>query len=695
MVFKKHKALKKELTLIDVYAIGTGTTISAGFFLLPGFAAAQAGPAVIISYLLAAIAVIPAMFSMMEMATAMPRAGGTYYFLDRSMGPLMGTIGGLGTWLSLMLKVSFALIGVGAYLNLFIDGDYIKVFAVVFAIFFGAINLGGAKASGSVQVILVGGIIFLLTGFIGNGMFHVSSSHFEGFFDSGASAIISTAGMVYISYSGITKIASVAEEIKNPERNIPLAMILSFLTAAVAYGFGTYVMVGVLPHEQLITSLTPVADTAEKFFGFWGKLLVTIAAIFAFFSVANAGILSSSRFPLAMSRDHLLSKMLRKLTKKGIPANSVLLTLLCILFFILFLNPMKIAKLASAFQLLVFGLCCLAVIIMRESKIEAYDPGYKSPFYPWMQIVGMLIAVWLIGEMGTMIIVFSVGLILAAVGWYYIYARKKVIRKGAILHVFQRLGEYKHEGLEPELRVILKEKGLRDEDPFDHLVASARIMDINNRERFDNILIKASKVLSQQVAYSEEEFIKELLDGAKVGGTPVERGVALPHIRLPNISEPELLMVRCSKGVDLELGDEFWGNHKPEGDVFAVFILVSPDENPKLHLRFLAKLAGLVDDREFMELWLAARDEQELKELLLRTDNFASIHIKNHGKSSQLIGHPLKEMELPEDTLVAMINRSDKIIVPKGSTVLEDGDRITVIGEPKGIKKFKEIYGGK
>ena len=99
----KSKRLKKELTLLNVYAIATGTTLSAGFFLLPGLAASQAGPAIILSYLIAAIPLIPAMLCMMELATAMSRAGGTYYFLDRSMGPLFGTIGGIGTWLALTL----------------------------------------------------------------------------------------------------------------------------------------------------------------------------------------------------------------------------------------------------------------------------------------------------------------------------------------------------------------------------------------------------------------------------------------------------------------------------------------------------------------------------------------------------------------------------------------------------------------
>ena len=137
--------LKKELTLLNVYAIATGTTLSAGFFLLPGIAFNEAGPAVVLSYLIAAIPLIPAMFSMAELATAMPRAGGAYYFLDRSMGPFIGTIGGMGTWLALVLKTAFALIGMGAYLRIFWPNVSVVTLALILAVFFGIVNLFGAR----------------------------------------------------------------------------------------------------------------------------------------------------------------------------------------------------------------------------------------------------------------------------------------------------------------------------------------------------------------------------------------------------------------------------------------------------------------------------------------------------------------------------------------------------------------------
>jgi Gamma-aminobutyrate permease and related permeases len=140
--------LKKELTLLNVYAIATGTTLSAGFFLLPGIAFNEAGPAVVLSYMIAAIPLIPAMFSMVELSTAMPRAGGAYYFLDRSMGPFVGTIGGLGTWLALVFKTAFALIGMGAYLSIFWPEVPIVMLAVILAVLFGIVNLFGAKKPG-------------------------------------------------------------------------------------------------------------------------------------------------------------------------------------------------------------------------------------------------------------------------------------------------------------------------------------------------------------------------------------------------------------------------------------------------------------------------------------------------------------------------------------------------------------------
>lgn len=415
VILQQSAKLRKELSLFSVYAIATGTTLSAGFFLLPGLAAEQAGPAVILSYVIAALLVVPATLSIVELATAMPRAGGAYYFLDRALGPLAGTVGGLGTWLALVLKSAFALIGMGAYVALIFDmiGEWFPAtaqflhrfgpyaIAAGLAIFFGVVNMLGARKTGRFQTLLVVGLLAILAGFIAHGGTHVDWRNFAGFADAGFESIIATAGLVFISYVGVTKIASVSEEVKDPERNLPLGIFLALGTAVLVYVLGVGVMVGVIGPDELAKTLTPVEMTAKQFAGATGVWLVSLAAMLAFSSVANAGILAASRYPLAMARDNLVPPVFGTLSKRGAPKVSILVTVGAILLFLLVLHdPTGIAKLASAFQLLMFGLLCLAVIVMRQSGLESYDPGFRSPFYPWTQILGILTPFWVIAEMG-------------------------------------------------------------------------------------------------------------------------------------------------------------------------------------------------------------------------------------------------------------------------------------------------------
>ena len=690
-VLDQSKRLKKELSLFGVYAIATGTTLSAGFFLLPGLAAAEAGPAVVLCYLIAALLLLPATFSIVELATAMPRAGGAYYFLDRSLGPLAGTIGGLGTWLALVLKAAFALIGLGAYVALVFPKANFTLIAAGLAVLFGVVNLLGAKKVGGFQIVLVLGLLAILAWFIARGSVHVKADHFSGFFDKGFTSIVSTAGLVFISYVGVTNIASVSEEVKNPERNLPLGIFLALGTAVLVYALGIGVMVGVVGWEQLAETLTPVEKTAEGFGVKWGVVVVSIAALLAFSSVANACILSASRYPMAMSRDHLLPRIFAAVGKRGTPTVSIFLTVVAILFFLLVLDPIRIAKLASAFQLLMFALLCLAVIVMRESEIESYDPGYRSPLYPWMQIVGIIAPVWVIVEMGWLPALFSLGVIGVGVTWYVVYARKRVERHGAIYHVFERLGRRRFHDLERELRGIMQEKGLREEDPFDEVVVRGIAIDAEAKESFEDIAQRASTLLAERLPLTAETLCEGFLQGTRTGATPVTGGVALPHLRLPGIAVPHLVVVRSHGGIHISTGDVFGGTHE-SSDTHAIFFLVSPDDDPRQHLRILAQLAGQVSQKEFMSGWLAATDERQLKEILLRHDRHVSLHVLSDSPAALMIGRPLRELDIPEGCLVAVIHRADETIVPRGETVISEGDRLTVIGSVSGIEEVQKRY---
>ncbi|HIF14787.1 MAG TPA: amino acid permease, partial [Bacteroidetes bacterium] len=231
------KKLERRLSLISVIAISIGGMLGSGIFVLPGLAAAKTGPSVWLAYLLAAVCVLPAALSKSELATAMPSSGGTYVYIERTFGPIFGTISGIGLWFSLLLKSSFALVGFGAYLLVLIsfDVNYTKFIALFFLFLIMLLNVFGVKKVGKVQVFIVSFSLLGLIAVFALGVQYIKPDLLEPAFIHGNIGLISTIAFVYISYAGVTKVAAIAGEIKNPERNIPLAIILSLTIITIIY----------------------------------------------------------------------------------------------------------------------------------------------------------------------------------------------------------------------------------------------------------------------------------------------------------------------------------------------------------------------------------------------------------------------------------------------------------------------------
>ena len=241
-----------------------------------------------------------------------------------------------------------------------------------------------------------------------------------------------------MSYAGVTKVASVAEEVEDPGRNIPIGILASLAFTTVLYVGIVAVLVGVTDPGSVAGSLTPVAVAAESTLGQFGVVVVILAAILALVSTANAGILSSSRYPFAMSRDKLAPPSLSTVSERfGTPVPSITLTGAVLLVLIAFVPILDIAKLASAFQILVFGLINLAVVAFREGSAE-YDPEFTSPLYPWMQVFGTVTGVLLLTQMGTVALVGAVVITVGSVGWYLLYVRPRVSREGAATDAIRR-----------------------------------------------------------------------------------------------------------------------------------------------------------------------------------------------------------------------------------------------------------------
>ena len=405
--------------------------IGSGIFVLPGLAFSIAGPSVILAFFLAGFVVLPAALSQSEMATAMPEAGGTYLYIDRAMGPLMGTIAGFGVWFSLVFKAAFALVGLSAYLEFFVEHPE-RPIAAALAVLLIIVNLMGVHQTAKFQTALVSTVLVLLAGFIIFGTPSTDPERFQPFLSEGVNGLLSATAVVFVSYIGVTKVASLAEEIKRPGRTIPLGILTSVGIAMLLYPAVVAVMVGVTPASELAQTETPVLTAAAHFLGTSGTYVVAGAAVLALLSMANAGVIASARYPLAMARNSLAPPFLARIGhKSGVPVAGISVTGVLLILLVLFVPLIELAKLASAFQLLVFVLVNIALIAFRESHLDWYQPKFRSPLYPLPQAFGIAAALLLLTQMGIVPLVGALTIVLAGVVWYRAFGQSRAVKESA------------------------------------------------------------------------------------------------------------------------------------------------------------------------------------------------------------------------------------------------------------------------
>jgi amino acid transporter/mannitol/fructose-specific phosphotransferase system IIA component (Ntr-type) len=601
--------LKKGLTLLDVFCIATGAMISSGIFILPGLAFSRTGPSVFISYFLAGFLALIGIMSVIELSTAMPKAGGDYYFINRSLGPLVGTISGLLGWFALSLKSAFAIFGISEIIFL-VTGINVMISSVLLCLCFMFINILGVKEAARFQVFLVIGLLVLMGLFIISGIPKLNLSHFKPLAPKGFNPIFITAGFIFISFGGLLKVASICEEVKNPQKNIPLGMITSVGVVTILYTLIIVTTVGILKPDSLSGSLTPIADAAKIFMGTPGYIVISVAALLAFITTANAGIMAAARYPLALSRDSLLPHSICRVSKRRkTPIISISITGFVIIVALMF--PLELlVKTASTVILTSYVLTNLSVIILRESKLKHYKPSFKTPLYPFLQIFGIIIFSFFIIDLGLEAVEVSISFLLLCIFAYLIYGRKKFVGEYAFLHLLRRIvnNRLSDHLLETELRDIIIERDNIILDKFDHLVKTAKVVDLEGPLELDQFLERISKDISNELSMDKHEIFNLLKRRQGESNTAVSSFVAIPHIIIEGSDHFFLMLIRCKQGIHFTT---------KENAVKAVFVFVGTKENRTFHLRTLASIATLVQQDNFEEQWLAAEDIHYLRDMLL------------------------------------------------------------------------------
>ena len=449
-----EEELAKDLGLFAALTIGIGTMIGAGIFVLPGTAVARTGPLSALTFVLGGIIAVFTALSASELGTAMPKSGGAYFYVNRAMGPLFGSITGWANWLGLAFASAFYMYGLGEYVNTLVGLEALTLGPVTFeaaqiiglvgALFFIAVNYLGAKETGGLQIIIVSVLVAILGVFTILGVLNADVDSLQPLVEEGATGeVLPVTAIVFVSFLGFVQITSVAEEIQNPGRNLPLAVIGSVVIVTVIYALFLLVLLASVPTDLVSGNDTAVVDAAESLFGQYavfgasldtlGVGLLLFGGLLATASSANASILSSSRINFAMGREKIITPALNAIHPRfGTPYRAIAVTGGLILVFLAVGNLEALATAGSVLHLVVYGLLNIALLVMREAEPEGYDPDFEVPLYPFVPIIGAVVSFALIIYIEPAIIGLCALLVGFAVLWYLLYARQRVETPGVL-----------------------------------------------------------------------------------------------------------------------------------------------------------------------------------------------------------------------------------------------------------------------
>jgi APA family basic amino acid/polyamine antiporter len=358
--------LKRTLGLFDALAIGIGAIIGSGIFVVTGVAAGLAGPALLISLIIGVIISAFTALSFAELAEFIPKEGGGYEFAHELISPFVGFISG---WLWILSNVVTGVVvslGFASYLSLFIPFPVnVNVIAALACLGVTLINYLGARDSSLINDILVIVKLLILGLFVIFGLGAVKLENFSPFIPNGGIGIMQGATLIFFAYSGFARITMVSEEVRDPKKNIPLAIILALGISTFVYMLVSFTAIGLVGYKSLASSGSPLADAASSV----GRNLtyfVSIGALFATLSVLLTTLLGLSRISFAMARERDLPQLFTRLDKRATPAYTVLVFGFTMTILSLFANLLQAIALANFGSLLYYLITNYAALKLEE-----------------------------------------------------------------------------------------------------------------------------------------------------------------------------------------------------------------------------------------------------------------------------------------------------------------------------------------
>ena len=439
---KGEVQLKQTLGALDLVLLGVGAIVGTGIFILPGtVAATHSGPAIIFSFIIAAIVCALAGMCYSEFSSSVPVTGSAYTYAYIVFGELIAWLVGWALVLEYGLAVASVATGWSSYLSALLggfgitlpkaisgpfnpaEGTYLNIpaIAIVFAIAF-LLTLGIQESArlNKIMVFIKVGVILL---FIGVGMFYVEPANWQPFMPFGVQGVMSGAALVFFAYLGFDAVSSAAEEVKNPQRNLPIGIIGSLLICTLLYVTVSLVLTGIVSYTHLNVN-DPVNFAMQIIHQDWAAGIISLGAVVGMMTVILVMLYGGTRLLYAIGRDGLLPKTMYELNKKyKTPVKNTWIFSTLIAFCAGIIPLSKLAELVNMGTLFAFTIVSIGIVFLRKNK-SIPTGGFKVPFFPILPIISFILCIFLITQLSIFTwiacgIWFILGLFI-----YFIYGRK-------------------------------------------------------------------------------------------------------------------------------------------------------------------------------------------------------------------------------------------------------------------------------
>ncbi|KAB0441461.1 APC family permease [Lysinibacillus fusiformis] len=412
--------LKKTLGAFDLILLGVGAIVGTGIFILPGtVAATHAGPGIVFSFIIAAIVCAFAGMCYSEFASSVPVTGSAYTYGYIVFGEIIAWLVGWALLLEYGLAVAAVATGWSSYLNSLLAGFHIVLPQAIS----GAFNPAAGTYMNVPAILIIFATAFLLTLgikestrfntwmvflkvavillFIGVGVFYVKPTNWEPFLPFGISGIFSGAALVFFAYLGFDAVSSAAEEVKNPQRNMPIGIIGSLLICTVLYVAVSMVLTGIVPYHALNVS-DPVSYVMQMVHQDWIAGIISLGAVVGMMTVILVMSYGGTRLLYALGRDGLLPKSMAELSPKfKTPVKNSWIFALLVAFCAGFVPLSKLAELVNMGTLVAFTIVSIGVVYLRKNK-NIPSGGFKVPFFPVLPILSFLLCLFLISQLSVL-----------------------------------------------------------------------------------------------------------------------------------------------------------------------------------------------------------------------------------------------------------------------------------------------------